>query len=176
LRLVLSATVVRFTLGRKLGNFSYALCAARRFLMPATVFPSSAYGEASLANCSPTFWHSSSVIAFSFWSASMSDQFRLASRGWRFNVFGEFDTDRFEANEICFEGHWIRHLVCVTPDRFAGIKDSSMVFVSRNYGQKRMLDDECAFHCVLLPIRREVKTTMALKTVQSYTGSSRLAV
>jgi hypothetical protein len=68
-------------LRKKARKLSYALCAARRFLTPATVFPSSAYGEASLANCSPTFWHSSSVIAFSFWSASMSDQFRLASRG-----------------------------------------------------------------------------------------------
>src|SRR4029453_15177942 len=75
-----------------------------------------------------------------------------------FNVLGEFDTDRFEANEICFEGHRISHLVCVPPDRFPGRENSGMFFFFHNCGQKRgMLDDECAFHCFLLPITRKVK-------------------
>ena len=36
-----------------------------------------------------------------------------------------------------------------------------------------MLDDECAFHCS--PPRREVKTTMALKTVQFWCDADQMA-
>ena len=93
--------------------------------------------------------------------------------GRGFSALGEFETGHFELNEIYFEDHRVRHLICVTPDRYAWLEESSMsLCFPQLLPRNGCLATNVRFTAFSFAIAtREVETTMTVNTVQFCTGS-----